>query len=91
MLPMIMKMHIQKRGQRGVRLWIPVFLVWILLFVLMLVLLPLVLLAALLTIWRGPGLALLLFYPMVWSVLCSLSNLHVDVENETHKILFAFI
>ena len=91
MLPMIMRMHIRKQGQRGVRLWIPVFLVWILLFALMLVLLPLVLLASLLTIWKGPGLALLLFYPMVWAVLWSLSNLHVDVENETHKILFTFI
>jgi hypothetical protein len=91
MLPMFLKMHIRERGKKGVRLWIPVFLVWILLFALMLVLLPLVLLASLLTIWKGPGLALLLFYPMVWAVLWSLSSLYVDVENSSHKILFTFI
>ena len=91
MLPLMMKMHIQTRGKKGVRLWIPVFIVWILLFALMILFLPLVLLAALLTLWRGPGLALLLIYPLVWSVLWSLSSLHVDVENEEHRILFSFI
>ena len=91
MLPMFMKMFIREREKKGVRLWFPVFLVWILLFAIMLVLLPLVLLAALLTLRRGPGLNLLLFYPMAWAVLWSLSSLHVDVENESHKIFIKFI
>lgn len=91
MLPMFMKMHIQEQGKKGVKLWIPVFLVWILLFALMLILLPVVLLAALLTLLRGPGLKWLLLYPMVWAVLGSLSSLFVDVENENHKILIKFI
>jgi hypothetical protein len=91
MLPMIMKLHVKEPGKKGIKLWIPVFLVWILLFALMVILLPLMLLAALLTIRRGPGLALILFYPMVWAILWSLSKLHVDVEHDQQKIIFSFL
>jgi hypothetical protein len=58
-----------KNDRREVRLFFPVIVVWILAFALLVAVLPIVLLAALVTVGRGPGLRLLGFYP-VFSKCC---------------------
>jgi hypothetical protein len=90
MIPMLMRLKVS-RNPKGHGILLPVFLVWILLFALMLVLLPFMLLAALFT-WRsGHGKWLLLTYPMLISVLFSLSGLHIEVEQPDENILIAFL
>jgi hypothetical protein len=90
MIPMLMRLKVSRNPDKyGVLL--PVFLVWILLFALMIVLFPFVLIAALLTWRRGQGKWLLMTYPLLISVLCHLSGLHIEVEQPDENILIAFL
>ncbi len=66
MFPVVMRLRIRPKGKRGISLWIPVILVWIILWALMIVLLPLLVLLAILTWRRGPGTGLLLIYPLIF-------------------------
>jgi len=90
-LPLLVRFKVKEPGRRGFGLWFPVILVWIILAALMLVLLPFVLLAALITIWRGPGLKLLLVYPLLAAVLWNLGGLTIDVGQKEKALLIDFI
>ena len=90
MIPMLMRLKLSRNPNRY-GLLLPVFLVWILLFALMIVLLPFVLIAALFT-WRsGQGKLLLLTYPLLVSVLFTLSGLHIEVVSRKENVLIAFL
>ncbi len=88
MIPLILNMHVRKEGRRGVTLFLPIFLAWIILVALLLILFPFVLLAALLT-WPD-GKMLLAIYPLVFSLLWAMSGLHIEVKNKDEDILFDF-
>jgi len=90
MFPIWMRLKIRPARKRGVSLWFPVILIWILLWALMLVLLPFVFLAALVTWRRGPGFALLAVYPMLFSVLWNLSGLHIETRDAENDVLISF-
>jgi hypothetical protein len=90
-LPLLVRFKVKEPGRRGFGLWFPVILIWIILAALMLVLLPFVLLAALITIWRGPGLKLLLVYPLLAAVLWNLGGLTIDVGQKEKALLIDFI
>jgi hypothetical protein len=85
---MIMKIQIQERGKKGVSLWLPMFLLWILLLVIAVILSPIFLLVALVAWTRGYGKVFLLFIPMFFSLLWALSGLRVYVESKDKKIQF---
>ena len=91
MLPMIVRFKVKEPGRRGFGLWFPALVVWILLAALMLVLLPFLLLAALISWGRGPGIRLLLFYPLVISILWNLGGLTIDVGQKDRALLIDFI
>lgn len=91
MLPMIVRFKVKEPGRRGFGLWFPVIVIWILLAALMLVLLPFMLLAALVTLRRGPGARLLLVYPLLVSVLWNLGGLTIDVDQKESAFLIDFI
>jgi len=67
-----------------------VILIWIIVAAVMIVLLPFVALAALLTLRRGPGLFLLLIYPMTAAVLGHLSGLHIETRDAENELLIEF-
>jgi hypothetical protein len=90
MLPMVMRLKIVEQGRKKVNLWFPAIIGWLFLFVLLIILFPLVLLAAILTWGRGPGRALLAFYPMIVSILFNLSDLHIEVEGGDQSYLISF-
>jgi hypothetical protein len=90
MLPLFMHLKIRPAGKRGFRLWFPVILVWIVVLALLIVLLPFLLLGALFTLRRGPGLAILLIYPLFLSVLWHLGGLHIETENAESEVLIDF-
>ena len=91
MLPLIVRLKVKEPGRRGFGLWFPVIIVWALLAALMLVLLPFVLLAALVTLGRGPGPRLFLVYPLLGSVLWHLGGLTIDVDQKDSEFLIDFI
>ena len=91
MLPMILRFKVKEPGRRGFGIWFPAIVVWIILAALMLVLLPFMLLAALVTVGRGPGPRLLLVYPLLGSILWNLDGLTVDVDQKQRALLIDFI
>ena len=80
MLPIFLRLRIQKQGTKRVTLFLPIFLVWIILFALLLVLLPFVLIFGVLAWWGGRSRMVLLAYPMLFSVLWNLGGLYIRIE-----------
>ncbi len=89
MIPFFMRLRIQRRG-KGFRLLFPVALLWILVLALMIALLPFLLMATLVTWRRGPGPALLAIFPLLFSLLFSLSGLHLEFKNADQQIFMSF-
>ena len=75
MLPLVVRVHVLGRAGRGVRLWIPLFLMWLLLLPFALIVLP-VLFVVCIVVDVDPFPAL----GAIWRVLCGLSGAHVEVE-----------
>jgi hypothetical protein len=91
MIPMIMRVDIRNQDQKGVWLFFPVILVWIIAFAFLIAVLPLVLVAALVTLPRGPGVRLLLLYPVLFAAVFALSGLRVDVaSHRNNKVFISF-
>jgi uncharacterized membrane protein YhaH (DUF805 family) len=81
MIPFCMSLDVGNQDGRRVRLFLPVILLWVIVFVLLIVALPFVFIAALATRRRGPGFALLAFYPVFFTMLFALSGLRVDIAS----------
>lgn len=90
MIPIFMRMKIKEKSKKGFRLFFPIILIWILLFALLVILLPIFLIAAILTIPAGIGFRILFFYPLIFSVLNSLSGLAVHIKNPEKEFLIVF-
>jgi hypothetical protein len=91
MIPMIMRVDIRNQDQKRVRLFFPVILLWIVAFALLIAVLPLVLVAALVTPPRGPGVRLLLLYPVIFSAVFALSGFRVDIaSHRSSKVFISF-
>lgn len=91
MIPWMMRLEVSKKERREFRMWLPVFLAWILLLALMLLLSPVILLIAMVTWYPGYGRSLLLLFPMIWVVIFNLSGLGVDVETKNERIFMNFV
>jgi len=86
MIPLIAVVQVQPRNGRRIRLWLPLFLVWLLLVVLGLLLSPLILIACLivrlnpfLTVWGLIG------------VFVSMAGTHIEVRAPDATVLVRVI
>jgi hypothetical protein len=86
MIPLVAIVQIEPRHGRRIRLWLPLFLVWLLLVVLGLVLSPLILIACLIarlnpfqTVWRLVG------------VFVAMAGTHIEVQSPDAVILVRVI
>jgi hypothetical protein len=87
MIPMIMRLHIMEENKNKVRLYLPLFLVWILLLPFVILLTPFVLLAALVLWPSGRGKNILRAGPAFVAILSALSDLHIHIEKPGSKVL----
>lgn len=86
-LPMLLRLRVQESGKKSVRLFLPLFLMWLLLLPFLLLAAPIALIAAALT-WRsGRGRMLLVSIPLLISVIWNLSGLHIQVEKPDNQVL----
>jgi hypothetical protein len=84
-LPVLMR--VQVRGEnRGVNLWLPLFIIFPIVAVILLVLLPFMLLAAVILWPFGWGGLLVGIIPAVARCICAMPGLKVDVENGQEKV-----
>ena len=78
--PLILRFRAKKPGRMGIRLCLPLVIVYLPLLLLALLLLPLLLLAALLLLPWGWSRTAILIYPRVYALLCALKELEVDIQ-----------
>jgi hypothetical protein len=86
MIPLIAIVQIEPRNGRRIRLWLPLFLVWLLLVVLGLLLSPLILIACLI--------ARLNPFRAIWrlvSVFVAMAGTHIEVQSPDANILVRVI
>jgi hypothetical protein len=88
--PCLMRLKIIN-AEHNINLWLPLFLVWIILGALALALSPLVALLVILLWPLGWGEFLLLLGPFVYDCLCALRGLSVDVKNKSEIVLIYFV
>ncbi len=89
MIPLLMKIRIKEENKRGLRLILPFFLVWLLLLVILIVLSPFLLIAALIFWTRGYGIKILAIVPLIFSLMCSLSGLIIQVDEGDKKVFIS--
>ena len=91
MIPLMMKIQIPNKSGNFINLYLPLFIAWLILFPLLLLLLPFALLIAGLTWNSGQGRLILLFYPMLLSLLWQLRGLKIDIHSKSNQIYLSFI
>ena len=83
MIPLVAVVSLRNQESRTFRLWIPLFLVWLLLLPLALLLSPFIFIACLVcrvNPWRGVAL--------LWQVLTALADTNVEVEHRSAAMSF---
>jgi hypothetical protein len=86
-----MRIRIIEDNKKKISLFLPLFLVWILLLPFVIILTLFVLLAALILWPSGYGKKILAMGPAFCSVMCALAKLHIEVEEKEKKILISLI
>lgn len=82
MMPLLAFLRIRGRSNRGFRLWIPLFLIWLLLLPLVLVISPFAFIACLAG-QVNPFRA----FAVLWQVLAGLRNTHVEITQGPTLVL----
>jgi len=67
-------------------LWLPIFLIWILLLALLILVSPILLVIGLVAWIRGYGRTFLCIFPMIFAVLWAMSGLRIHIEDRDKKI-----
>jgi hypothetical protein len=78
-------------GEHNFGLWLPLFLVWILLAAILLALLPIYLIVVIISFAAGWGEFFLMAGPRLYDVLCALKGLKVDVDKTDEKVEITFV
>ena len=87
MIPVYMNINVVSNNEKNIKLFFPLIILWVILFALLIILAPIVLVLSGI-LWRKRlGKALLLAYPMTFSVINSFSGLIVHVEKRDKRIL----
>ena len=91
MIPLIFKMRIERTNEKPFRLFIPLFLVWLVVIPLLIALSPLIMLCALILRKSELRKLFLYFYQILFSSLSSLSGLSVEFKKGENKFLLKLI
>ena len=86
--PALMKLHILNRSRR-IRLWLPLFLVWLLLALIALLLIPFILAGVVIALCSERGREWLRGGSALYCCVCSLRGLKLDIEQKNEKIEIA--
>jgi hypothetical protein len=82
MIPLILKLRIKDKNQRRFGLWLPFFLIWLVVLPLLALAAPFVLLAALILWPGGKGRLVLYSYASIFNLIGNLSGLKIDIQSK---------
>lgn len=85
-------MHLKiYNNQHRINLWLPLFLVWLILLAFALALSPIVLILMLFFLPTGWSKFLLMLGPSIYGILCALKDLRVDINGDKEQLLLSFV
>ena len=90
MIPMVLDMEIIHEKGKKIRLWLPLFLIWILLLPLFVLVFAVLVIAGIIAWITGYGRSVLAIIPLICESLWNLGGLKVDVEGEEEKVFIEF-
>jgi hypothetical protein len=90
MIPMILQLKIPRTGKPPVNLYLPLFLIWLLLLPFALLVVLLMLIVSGLTWTTGHGRTILFMIPMIGALLWNLGGLRIDVKDRDSQIYMSF-
>jgi len=90
-IPLWMRIRIRESGRKKVNLYLPLFLLWLLLLPILILILPFLFIAAALTWRQGYGRKILGMIPFLTAVIFSLSGLHIEVDNPENQTLISIL
>jgi hypothetical protein len=86
MIPLLLRIRVRKEDRRDVNLWLPLFLLWLIVLPLLALFAPLVLMAALILWPSGKGKLILYGYVMIFSLIGYMSGLKIDIKSRDNNI-----
>ena len=91
MIPLMLKLRITEKNRRGVNLWFPIFLLWIIVLPLLALAAPVIFLVTLLSWPAGRGRMIMFSYFMIFKSIWYMSGLKIDVESQEKTIFINLI
>ena len=88
--PMLLHLQIPV-GDSFIGLWLPWFLVYLLLLILMVITMPFMIVLAIILIPTGKSRLLILIWPYIWRLLFNMKGLKVDIQQKNRKLMLSFI
>jgi len=85
MIPMILKLRVRDKDGKRFFIWLPLFLIWIIILPLLLIPIPFVLLAALIMWPSGKGYIIFYGYFTIFKLIGSLSGLEVNIGSGSNN------
>ena len=82
MIPLILKLRIKDKNQKRFGIWLPLFLIWLIVLPLLAIPAPFVLLAALILWPGGKGRLVLYSYAAIFNLIGNMSGLKVDIQSK---------
>jgi hypothetical protein len=82
MIPLILKLRIKDKNQKRFGIWLPLFLLWLIVLPLLALPAPLVLLAVFIFWLCGKGWFVLNFYIGIFGLIGNLSGLKIDIQSK---------
>ena len=82
MIPLILKLRIKDKNHKRFGIWLPLFLIWLIILPLLSLPAPLVLLAAFILWPSGKGRFILYSYAAIFNLIGNMSGLKVDIQSK---------
>lgn len=89
--PTIMRLRIKEQGKTGIRLWLPVFMLWPLGLIFLALLFPFLVLLLLIRPFVPEVARVFLAIRLIYEVLCALRGLSVEVQGEGQVVMVGFV
>ena len=90
MIPMILKIRIPRKQSGFINLYLPLFILWILLFPFFLVFSLIIGLIGFFSWCIGKGNTIIHSLPIIFAILWNLQGLEIDVQDKETQIYFSF-
>ncbi len=88
MIPLTLRLRVRKKNGRVFDLWLPLFLIWLIVLPLLILLAPLILLAALILWYAGKGKIVLYSYFAIFRLIFCMSGVKIDIQSKGSIVLF---